>query len=80
MNKVGGPGILPILHLLFYILMTVGYDITLLLDYFWTPSILSNPTDKAAVIHWERKSDHRWIHKVSQFTCIVQILTVTLSH
>jgi len=80
MNTGGRPGILHILQVLFYKVVTVGYDITLLLVYFWTLSLLSNPTDKAALIHWERKSDHRWIHRVSQLTCKVHSLTVNLSH
>jgi hypothetical protein len=56
------------------------WGITRLLIYFWTLPILWDPTDRATLSQWERKPDRSWIYRDSQFTCIVQLLTVILSH
>ena len=56
------------------------WGITLLLVYFWTLSIFSDPTGSANLNYWERKPDQMWTHQDSQLTCIVQLLTVILSH
>jgi hypothetical protein len=73
----GGPGILHILQLLFCTILSVRYYtiISLFLD-----SVHSLRSNKATLHHWETKPNRRFIHRNSQLTCIVQSVTVTLSH
>ena len=77
MNMWGGPGILHILQLLFCTILTLRYYtiISLFLD-----SVHSLRSNKATLHHWETKPNRRFIHRNSQLTCIVQSVTVTLSH
>lgn len=78
MNIWGGSGILHIHN--YYSTQFWLRRITPLSVYFWTLSILSDPTDKDTLNHLERKPDSRWIYRERRLTCIVQSMTVTLSH
>ena len=77
MNTEGGPGILNILQLLTYTFMTLRYYtiISLFLD-----SVHPLRSNKGTFSRWENKLNRRCIHRDSQLTCIVQSLTVILSH
>jgi len=77
MNTEGRPGILNILQILSYTVLTVRYYtiISLFLD-----SVHPLRSNKGTLSRWETKPNCTCIHSDSQLTCIVQSLTVILSH